>query len=91
MDEFLKMDVFFAVATAAVILITALSCGVLVFLMRFLHTLNRIAVDVEEETEAIRADLSDLRKGMSKGFRLVPLFSFFGKAHKRLSRRTKKS
>jgi len=89
MDEFLKMDVFFAVSTAAVILITALFCGVLVFLMRFLNTLTRIATEVEEETEAIRADLSELRADMSKGFRLVPLFSFFGKAHKRLSRKRK--
>lgn len=88
MTDFTQMHVFFAVTTAAVILVTALMGGVLVALFRFLRTLDRIAGEVEEETAEIRADLSELREGVKKGFRFVPWFHFFGKAGKRVARKS---
>ncbi len=79
------MHVFFAVTTAATILVTAFVCAVLVALFRFFNTLNRIANEVEDEAQEIRADLDEMREGMQKGFRFVPLFNFFAKSAKRVA------
>ena len=87
MDDFTQMHVFFAVTTAAVVLVTALVCGVLVALFRFMRTLDRIAELVEEETAEIREDLGELRSGLKKGFRFVPWFTFFGKTARRVARK----
>lgn len=87
MDDFTQMHVFFAVTTAAVILVTAFVCATLVALFRFLRTLERIAGHVEEEAQEIREDLDELRSGLKNGFRFVPWFSFFGKTAKRVSRK----
>lgn len=87
MTDFTQMHVFFAVTTAAVILVTALICAVLVAFFRFFNTLNRIANEVQEEAMEIRADLDEMREGMKEGFRFVPLFNFFGKSAKRATRK----
>ncbi len=91
MNEFLKMDIFFVVATIALVIVGILVCIVLVYVARFLNTANRIAIEVEEETEAIRADLEDMRGGIKRGLRFVPLFTFFRKTAKRLSSTKKKA
>ncbi|MDB5245189.1 MAG: hypothetical protein JWN90_294 [Parcubacteria group bacterium] len=85
------MDIFFVVATIALVIVGILVCVVLVYVARFLNTANRIAVEVEEETGAIRADIDEMRDGIKRGLRFVPLFSFFGKTAKRLSSTKKKS
>jgi predicted RND superfamily exporter protein len=91
MNEFLKMDIFFAVTTITVVIVGILVCVVLVYVARFLRTANRIATEVEEETSAIRADLSDMRDDIKRGLRFVPLFTFFRKTAKRLTSTKKKS
>jgi hypothetical protein len=88
MTDFTQMHIFFAVTTAAVVLLTAFACGALVALLRFLRTLDRIANEVEEEATLMRADLDELREGVKKGFRLVPWLNFFGKVGKRLPRKS---
>lgn len=87
MTDFTQMQVFFAVTTAAVVLVTAFVCAALVALTRFLRTLDGIATEVGEEAEEIRADIRELREGVKKGFRFVPWFHFFGKTSKRLTRK----
>ncbi len=91
MNELFKMDIFFVVATITIVIVGILVCVVLVYVARFLNTANRIANDVQEETESIRADLSEMRHDIKRGLRFVPLFSFFGKTAKRLSSTKKKS
>lgn len=88
MDDFVQMHVFFAVTTAAVILVTAFVCASLVALFRFLRTLDRIATEVEEETAEIREDLDQLREGVKERFRLV--LHFFGKRKKGITRKAQK-
>ncbi|MDB4991760.1 MAG: hypothetical protein JWL75_5 [Parcubacteria group bacterium] len=83
MDDYTQMYIFFAVTTAAVILITALMGGLLVMLIRFFNTLNHIAKDVQESAEEIRADFDELREDVKRGFRFVPFFNFFSKTAKR--------
>jgi CHAD domain-containing protein len=86
MDPFYKMDIFFVVATAAVAVVALCMCVVLVYLAKLLKTLDRIATEVEEETEEIRGDLHDMRLKMRRsGTWFVPLLSFFGRSAKRLA------
>ncbi len=80
MNEFLKMDIFFVVATIAVAVVGIALCVVLVYLARFLKTLDRIANEIQEETEAIRQDLDDARHEVRRsGAQLSTLTSLFGK------------
>lgn len=62
MDDFLKMDIFFGVATAATIIITMLVAIVLMQAIRLMRSLSRITDEVEEEAKALRKDLDDARK-----------------------------
>lgn len=87
MADYTQMHVFFVVTTAAVILVTAFVCAALVAFTIFLRTLDRIANEVEEEAQELRADLDELREGVKDKFRLVPWFNFFGKAGKRATRK----
>lgn len=85
------MDLFFAVATVAVALVALCTCVVLVYLARFLRTLDSIAQEVEAEAQEIRADLDDARaRVVREGRRLVPLLGFFGKTALRLSGKKKR-
>ncbi len=87
MDDFTQMHAFFAVTTGAVIILAALFGGVLVAVFRLFITLNRIAQNVHEEAEEIRADLDELRNDVKAGFRFVPFFNFFSKTAKRGTRK----
>jgi hypothetical protein len=88
MDQFLKMDIFFEVTTAVVVIFGILGCVALFYLIRLFRTLDRIAGQVHEETEEIRADLDDMRKKTRReGLRLVHLLTFFGKTAKRVAKK----
>lgn len=89
MTDFLKMDVFFVVATVATAVIALIAIVALVYAIRFLRTLNRIGDTVEEEAEAIREDIRDARNRV-RGFRFSELFSLFGKTIRRAAPRAKK-
>lgn len=88
MDAFLKMDIFFCVTTIVVVVLGVLSCIALYFLIRLFRTLDRIANQVNEETEEIRADLHEMRaKTRREGLRLQHLLTFFGKTAKRAKKK----
>lgn len=79
MDDFLKMDVFFALTSAAVLVVTVLVGFVLVRLLRILKSLERIVALAEQETELVREDLVHLREKASKeGLKLRHIVSFLG-------------
>ncbi len=61
MNDFLKMDVFFVVATIALVLVTALVCIALWYAIRVLRSLERISLHVEAEAVELRADLDEAR------------------------------
>jgi hypothetical protein len=89
MSDFLKMDIFFVVATVATVLIAALIIVLLVYAVRLMQTLNRIGEEVEEEAKAIREDIHDARSSV-RGFSLARVFSLFGKTAKRATSRAKR-
>lgn len=90
MTDLLKMDVFFVVATVATVLVAAGIVVALVYAVRLLRTMNRVAEEIEEEAEAIRADIKDARDSV-RGFRFSDVFSLFGKVTKGVTKRRKKN
>ena len=89
MEDVLKMDIFFVVATVVTVLIGAVIVVALVQAVRLLKTLNRIGEEIAEETEAIRQDIKDARK-KARSFALAGLAPLFGKAAKRVVSRAKR-
>jgi hypothetical protein len=85
MDDFLKMDIFFGVATGATIIMAALMCVALMYLIRLLRTLSRISEEIEGEAKALRADFDAARMNLKRGgMKVSNLFSFFETTVKRL-------
>lgn len=86
MTDFFKMDVFFVVATVATAVVALILIVALAYAIRFLRTLNRIGDDIEEETEAIREDIHDVRKKVRR-FKLASLFTIFARSASRKKRK----
>lgn len=61
MDQFLKMDIFFVVATLSLLLITALISFAIWRLLRILKHVERIAEVAGKEAEHIREDAAYVR------------------------------
>ncbi len=91
MDEFLKMDIFFFVATAAVVIVAAFVALALYRIVRILRNVEKISAIVEEEGELMRADIADLRSSVKReGFKLRSLGRFFTSIFGRVKSRTEK-
>jgi membrane protein implicated in regulation of membrane protease activity len=89
MDEFLKMDIFFFVATVAVVVLAFFSAYVLWRLQRVLKNIEHISEQVSLESDNVREDLSELRSDIRHGKgRVKSLFGFFGKFSKRSSKKS---
>jgi hypothetical protein len=89
MDEFLKMDIFFFVATLGVVALTFCVAFVLWRLERVLKNIEYISEQVAGESDEVRRDLAEMRRDVQKGKgRLRSLFSFFGKFTKRASKKS---
>jgi hypothetical protein len=86
MDEFIKMDIFFAVTTVAVVVVAAAILFVLWRIDRVLQHVEHISVQVSRESDALRADLSELRANVRKGALIGGVVTFF----KRFIKRTRK-
>jgi hypothetical protein len=88
MTDFLKMDIFFVVATIATALVGILVLVALVFFVRILRTFDRILLEVEAETKAIREDIEDTRMEIKRDGK--HLLHFLGLAKKVGARAKKK-
>lgn len=70
MSEFLKMDVFFAVSTASVVVVAVLASVALYYVIRILRKAERLSSDIVAESSLIRADIQELRAGVKlEGFK----------------------
>lgn len=90
MEDFLKMDIFFAVTTAVVIGGGALALVALVYIIKILKSLDNVARNVSLESNDVRGDLAILRTKIRKeGMKVKHFTDFFGtmaarkKAHKK--------
>jgi hypothetical protein len=87
MDDFLKMDVFFVVATTAVVVFAALLTCALVLVIRILRNVERISETVTEEAQLLKGDLDDMRlKLRSEGFKWTHIPRFIREVARRLFR-----
>ena len=92
MDEFLKMDTFFVIASIGFVVLIVLVAVALYFVIRLVRTLNRVALTVEEEAHALKSDLDDARASIRRGGNgLLSLFGFAGKTGKRLLTKKRRS
>lgn len=66
MDDFLKMDIFFVVATVAIVLVSVLLAMVLIRLLRILKTVDEVSEIVQEEAEGIRDDIREVRAAVKR-------------------------
>ncbi|HEY4522464.1 MAG TPA: hypothetical protein VJH91_02410 [Candidatus Paceibacterota bacterium] len=77
MDDFLKMDIFFIVATLAVIAVTALVVLALVRIVRILGHVEKISGMVEDESQLVRGDIAEMRANIrTEGFKFKHLMQF---------------
>ncbi len=84
MNEFLKMDIFFAITTIAVIVVAGISVFVLWKLARVLRNVEHISEQVSAETDAVRDDLVHMRGEVKRGKgRVAALLGFLKKTGKR--------
>jgi len=61
MDDFLKMDVFFLIATLAVVVLTMLTAVFLFYAIRVARMLDRLGTTIQTEVGAIKEDIDDVR------------------------------
>ena len=82
------MSVFFFVTTVAVVLLTGTILWILWCIARILRSVEHISEQVSLESDAVRADLREMRSDIKKGKgRLKSLFDFFGTRVKRASKK----
>jgi hypothetical protein len=75
MDDFAKMDIFFVVATVAVVAHIVFATVIFWYALRLLRLLERIGREVEEEAKALARDLDEARAEASRtGRRFARLF-----------------
>lgn len=91
MNDFLQMNVFFFVATIAVVLVTLLLCVALIYVLRILHRADKVTALVEEEARLVRGDVDELRTLIkTEGFKWKFIASSLRKTIRRFIGRTRK-
>jgi uncharacterized membrane protein len=92
MNEFLKMDIFFVVATVAVVLIAVALAFVLLSLYRILRKVEEVAEMVSDEGKELRADIARARVRLAQqGLVAGALTSLVDVFRRPVKRRAKKS
>jgi H+/gluconate symporter-like permease len=96
MNEFLKMDIFFVVATGALIVFVLLLCIALWYMIKILRSISHVAETIDEETESIKSDLDEARasvkrQGASLLTSLLAVIGFASKTGKRLHKKRRSS
>jgi hypothetical protein len=80
MNDILKQDIFFFVATIAVVILTILLAVLVVYIIRISRKVNYIADKAKQETDLLSGELTELRRNIrSSGFKLKHFTGFFGK------------
>ena len=87
MDEFLKMDIFFFVATVATLVLAFFTAFVLWRLGRVLKNIEHISEQASLESDLVRHDLAEMRSDVRHGKgRLKSFFGFLKKSTRRVSK-----
>ncbi len=90
MDNFLKMDIFFVVATCATVVISILLTLVLLRVLRILKKIDDVTSIVRDGSEQLLEDIASVREKVHEGgMRIGHLFGFLSGVKKR--KRAKRS
>lgn len=92
MDDFFKMDVFFVVTTAVVLIAGVILMVALFYLVRVLRSVDHLMKNVSEESDNIRGDIAVLRaKIRDEGMKAKHFLDFvLGVASRNSRRRSRK-
>lgn len=77
MSEILQTNVFFVITSIAVVVFTIFVCIVLYHVIRILKSIRTIVNRVEEGSEVIAEDVSQLRAYVVEGSLVSQIMSFF--------------
>jgi hypothetical protein len=84
MNDFLKQDIFFFLASILVIILTLVVIVVGFYLIRIVKAVKYISEKAKTESDLISEDISDLRENIKdKGVKLSHLANFVGSVYKR--------
>jgi hypothetical protein len=85
MDEFLKMDIFFFIASICGGILTILLAIALIYLIALIRDLKHISNTAKTEADNLSQDINDLRQNVKKkGFQLTHAINFFSTIIKRI-------
>jgi hypothetical protein len=80
MNDLLKQDIFFFVATIAVVILSILLAILVIYIIRISRKVNYIADKAKQETDLLSTELTELRRNIrSSGLKLKHFIGFFGK------------
>lgn len=84
MDQFYKMDVFFVITTAAVIIVTVVLAVAAIYVIKILKDVKYISKKAKTEADIISGELSELRQNVKEqGAKLKHFSSFFSNIYKK--------
>jgi len=91
MGEILLTNIFFIITSVAVVLFTILVCFILYQVFKIVRTIRRIVERVEEGSELIADEVSQLRTYVLEGSLVSQIMGFFMNAKSRKASRKKKT
>jgi len=84
MSDFAKMDIFFVITSATVILLALLLAVLMVYIIKISRDIKYISKRARSEADLISQDLSQLRQNVkSEGAKLKFFASFFNNLRKK--------
>jgi hypothetical protein len=90
MSEILQTNIFFAITSVAVVVFTLLLCIAIYQVIKILKSIRRIVTRIDEGSELIAEDVSQLRTYVTEGSLVSQVLSFVtGTSTKRATRKKK--
>ena len=90
MSEILQTNIFFAITSVAVVVFTILLCIAIYQVIKILVSIRRIVARIDEGSEVIAEDVSQLRTYITEGSFVSQVFSFVMGTRKKSTPRKKK-
>lgn len=89
MSEVLHANIFFVITSVAVVLFTLLLCVLLYHLIKIVRSVRRIVERIEEGSEVIAEDMSELRRFFAEGSLISHILGMFMGKNSRTKKRKK--
>jgi hypothetical protein len=89
MSEMLQANIFFMITSVAVIVFTVFVCVILYHIIKLLRSIRNIVARIDEGSEVIAEDVSQLRAYVLEGSLVSQIMSFVFGAKTRQKRKAK--